>query len=321
MKYGEFKNGLENGQTYSVYLFEGEDAFFRERGLNLLKNKFVQNPELNFTVLTNDCEAEELLTSLSAYPFMSEKRLVVVREFYPKQEYLKKGLGGYLDDPSDFTVFVVINEKASDTLKKYKTVCTVDCNRLDAGVLVRWVKAECSSASVTIEAQTAKVLVDYCLSDMTRIENETKKLCAYVGKGGVISKEDVDAMVSRDTEYKIYEMTDYIAKRKFDLALSVINDMMGKGETSQRILVAIYNYYRRLLHSAISSLETPDLAKALGVKDFAVRKAREQASMFNKRNLKNAVDALTDADYKIKSGLADADERMWLTVFKIMTEK
>ena len=41
MKYAEFKNGLESGDVFSVYLFEGEDAFFRERGLSLLKNKFV----------------------------------------------------------------------------------------------------------------------------------------------------------------------------------------------------------------------------------------------------------------------------------------
>ncbi len=320
MKYGEFKNGLENGQTFSVYLFEGEDAFFRERGLNLLKNKFVDNPELNFTALASDCDNEEMISSLSAYPFMSAKRLVVVREFYPKQEFIKKGLGDYLENPTDFTLFVVINERPCETLKKFPSVCVVDCSRADASLLVRWIKAECSSSNVSIEAETAKVIVDYCLSDMTRIENETKKLCAFVGENGSITKDDVDVMVSRDTEYKIYEMTDYIAKRKFDLALSVIKDMLSKGETSQRILTAIYNYFRRLFHSAISDLSTVELAKVFGVKDFAIKKTKEQASMFKKRNLKSAVDALTDADFKIKSGLADADERMWLTIFKIMTD-
>ena len=320
MKFGEFKNGLENGQTFPVYLFEGEDAFFRERGLNLLKNKFVNNPELNFSTLANDVELDELVSALSAYPFMSGKRLVLIREFYPKQDFIKKGLDAYFENPSDFTVFVIINEKACETLKKFSSVCVVDCNRADSGLLVRWIKAECSSSDVNIELETAKLIVDYCLSDMTRIENETKKLCAYVGTGETITKDDVNAMVSRDTEYKIYEMTDYIAKRKFDLALSVIRDMINKGETAQRILTAIYNYYRRLLHSAISNMDNAEMAKAFGIKDFALKKTKEQASMFKKRNLKSAVDALVDADFKIKSGLADADERMWLTVFKIMTD-
>ena len=51
MKYIEFKKQLDEDIEYPVYLFEGEDAFFRERGFSLLKNKFVSNQELNFVVL------------------------------------------------------------------------------------------------------------------------------------------------------------------------------------------------------------------------------------------------------------------------------
>ncbi len=321
MKYTEFKNNLENGSSFSVYLFEGEDAFFRERGLTLLKNKFLSNPELNLTILDSGADGEQIVSALSAYPFMSQKRLVVLREYYPKQEQLKGALKDYLVNPSDYSILIVINEKPLETLKKFDSVCVVECAKQDASLLVRWIKGECANNGVEILAEDAKLIVDYCLSDMTRIENETKKLCCYKGQGGQIVKEDIDLMVARDTEYKVYEMTDYIAKGKFDIALSIIKEMMGKGETSQRIITAVYNYYRRLLHSAISEMDVPSLSKAFNVKEFAARKTKEQASMFKKRALKSAVDALIDADYKIKSGQADADERMWLTVFNIMTDR
>ena len=39
VKYTEFKNCLENGQVFHVYLFEGEEVFFSERGIDLLKEK------------------------------------------------------------------------------------------------------------------------------------------------------------------------------------------------------------------------------------------------------------------------------------------
>ena len=321
MKYTEFKNELENGKTFSAYLFEGEDAFFRERGLKLLKNKLVSNPELNYTVLEPDCDATELICSLSAYPFMSEKRLVVIREYYPKADVVKKGLAKYFESPADFSALVILNEKPCEPLKKLENLCFVDCNKLDAGTLVRFVKGECSSNGVSIDGETAKLIVDFCLSDMTRIENETKKLCSYALKNGQIDKETVELMVARDTEYKVYEMTDYIAKGKFDLAFSVIKDIMSKGETSQRILSAVYNYYRRLLHCAISDMNLIDIADAFGVKEFAVKKTKEQSGLFKKRALKSAVDLLTEADYKVKCGLADADERMWFTIFKIMTDR
>lgn len=319
MKYTEFKNGLENGKKFSVYLFEGEDAFFKERGFNLLKNKFITQPELNLTALSSDCSYEELLSSVGSYPFMSECRMTVLKEFYPKQDFIKN-IKDYLNNPFDFSLLVILNEKPCEAVKKFDTVCVVDCGKADSALLVRWIKGECGNSGVQIQAETAKVIADYCLSDMTRIENETKKLCAYVGDGGVITKTEVDLMVTRDSEYKIYEMTDYISKRKFDMALTVIKEMMSKGETSQRILSSVYNYFRRMLHASISDFTLEELATAFGIKEYACKKIKEQANMFKKRSLKSAVDALTDADYKIKSGQADADDKMWLTLFQIMMD-
>lgn len=318
MKFTEFKNGMADGKAFAVYLFEGEDAYFRERGMLLLKNKYVSEPDLNFVTLDGGFSAGELISSLEGYPFMSEKRMTVVREFYPKQDFFKSGLKAYLEDPFSQSILAILNEKPCDALKKFGSVCVVDCAKADTALLVKWIKAECARCDVVIQAETAKILSEYCLSDMTRIETETAKLIAYVGAGQEITKNDVDTMVARETESKIYEMTDYIGKKQFDKALSVIKEMLFKGETEQRLIISIYNYYRRLLHAAISDLSTEEIAKVFGVKEFAIRKTKEQASMFKKRALKSAVDALADADYRIKSGLCDADDMMFLTIFKIM---
>ena len=55
-------------------------------------------------------------------------------------------------------------------------------------------------------------------------------------------------------------------------------------------------------------------------KEYAVKKTREQSKMFKKKSLKFAVDFLSDSDYKIKSGVADADENMWLSFFEIVNK-
>lgn len=321
MKYTQFKNELAGGKDFCVCLFEGEDVYFRERGMNLLKNKFVQEPALNFVFLSSDCTPTELTSSLNGYPFMSQKRMTVLREFYPKQDFFKGGLKEYLENPSPEALLVILNEKPCEALKKYQSVSVIDCSKQDVALLIKWIRAECSNQNVTIDAESAKALAEYCLSDMTRIETETKKLISYAGFGGKIEKSDVDVMVARETEYKIYEMTDCIGKKKFENALSIIKDMMGKGETPQRIILSIYNYFRRLLHVAISDMSVDQLSKALGVKEMAVRKMKEQASFFKKKSLKSAVDQLTEADYLIKSGLIDELDAMYLSIFKIMTDE
>lgn len=286
MKYVEFKNGLENGQEFSVYLFEGEDVFFRERGLTLLKNKFLSNPELNLVCFNGDVEVADLVASLEGYPFMSKKRVTVVKEFYPKQEHLKSGLKNYLENPLETSVLAILNEKPCEALKKFESVAVVECKKADASLIIKWIKAECIKSNVAISGETCGLIGEFCLHDMTRIESETKKLIAYVGDGGEITEGTVNEMVAKDTEYKIYEMTDYIGKKNFEKALEILKDMFSKGETPQRIITSLYNYFRRLLHAAISGKTANDLASAYGVKEFAARKIKEQSAMFKKKALK-----------------------------------
>lgn len=319
VKFAEFKKGLTEGKRFATYLFEGEDVFFRERGLLALK-RLVENPELNFASLDGDCTENQILSSVTAYPFMSSIRLTLVREFYPKADQLKGELGRFFDSGFDGSSLVILNSKPCEQLKKIDSILVVDCNKAEIATIVKWIIAETNKNSVTIEGETARLIAEYCSLDMTRIETETNKLISSVGEGGVITAEQVNELVARDTEYKIYELTDFIAKKKLDNALLVIQDMLSKGETMQRIIVYVYNYFRRLLHAAISGKTVAELADLLGIKEFAAKKLTAQASAFKKRNLKNAVDFLTDADYMIKSGQGDAESLPWTVLFKIMTE-
>ena len=318
MNYTDFKNGIENGQEFSVYLFEGEDAFFRERGLSLVKKAFITELQLNCATFNGEkLDEKEVISSLSAYPFLSAKRLTVIREYYPKKDGIKV-IKPFLENPTPDNVLCIVNEKPSDVLKKFSSVCVVDCKKADANLIGRYVKGKCAQAGVNIDLETAKVIADYCLCDMTRVESETEKLIAYTFNKKQITKDDVDALVSQDSEHKIYQMTDYIGKKDFDKAISVIYEMLAKGETMQRLLISVYNYFRRLLHVAISDKTDAQIAEILGVKEYAVKAIRSQAKAFKKKALKQAVDMLADTDFLIKSGRVDADDRIWRDFFSII---
>ena len=323
MKFADFLKFIkaDNVKTVgSVFLIEGEDAYFRTSALSALKN-LVSEPELNLTQFEGaGVDLNQLISSVNAFPFMSEFRLTVIREFYPDKSMLKGQLQDYLEKPLENSILAIVNEKSSDGLKRFSAVIAVDCSKADKSSILKWIKAECASAGVGISQTAADRICEYCLSDMLRIENEVSKLISFAGEGSTISDEDVNELVPRDSEYKIYEMTDYIAKKKFDKAVFIVNDMISRGETPQRILISIYNYFRRLLHVSISDAGAGKLASFLGIKEFAVKKALEQSSMFKKRALKKTVDFLEETDYKLKTGAAEANSAMWLAVFKIMTE-
>ncbi|MEG9429747.1 MAG: DNA polymerase III subunit delta [Christensenellaceae bacterium] len=321
MLFSELKKSLNSGERFSTYLIEGEEGYFRALSLDTLKTALVKEPQLNVATFDGAAlDTGEAIASLNAFPFLSEYRMTVIKEFYPTAAAIKGGLRDFLEHPIKSSVLVILNEKPHEVFKKFDSVCTVECKTADVSIIARWIKATVNAAGVKISDGLCTEIAEYCLSDMTRVKNETEKLIAYAGENGEIDENAVDLLVNRGTEYKIYEMTDYIAKRKFDDAIGVVNDMLEKGDTHGRIISAVYNYFRRLLFVAISDKSPAETGALLGVKEFAVKKAKQQAAAFNVRALKNTVDRLVDADYAVKSGKMNADDLMWINIFKIMTE-
>ncbi len=315
----DLKNSVNNGSCYPVYVFCGEDAYIKSEGIKFLKNKFIAEPSLNFSVIDNDnFSLSDVIVELKSFPFMSERRAVLISEFYPEKTDLK-AFNEYLNDPIATSFLIINNERPFEAFNN-DNILTVDANNKDSFKITRFIIEECKKNNVYIDNESASLLLEYCLSDLMLINNEINKLVSYVGENGKIDKSVVELMVSKDTEFKIYEMTDYISKKKFDKAIFVVNELLGKGESPQRLLQSIYNYFRRLLHSTISSKSDQETAKLLDVKEYALTKMKEQAKRFKVTSIKKAVDKLCDADYMIKSGRTDVYNELWLNVFKIMAE-
>lgn len=319
LEFVDFKKSLKEGKFSGVYLFEGEDAFFLERGVSSLKEVFVHDDALDFAVFGGEEDANKILSSLDSFSFFGT-RLTVAREFYPKEETLKR-FALFLKDPPAGSVFAIVNGKPFSALKKFPAVVTVNCGKADRATVVRWIKAECRINGVVIEDAAAFDVAAFCLSDMSKVESETKKLIAFAKDKGVIDKSDVAEVVNKTVEYKIYKLADYIGKKQRDLALSAINEMLSRGETPQRLVSYIYTHFRRLLFVAISTAEEKELIGQLKLKEsqaFLIKESRAQAKLFKKRDLKRAVDLLEDADYKIKCGKIDAQSALDYSVLRIM---
>ena len=321
MKYSEFKNFIEKGENPAdIYLFEGEDSFFREEGVKVLLKHFITEKSLSYASFDGeDGETGDFFASITAYPFIDRKRLTVIREFYPKKD--NKQFAEFLDNPFDGGILAIVNEKPHELLKKSKNVCVVDCKKAESSTIARWIKGTCAESGVAIDLGLAQKVAEYSKCDMRRVSVETNKLIDNIGNGGTVDEKTIDELVVKDVEYAVYNMTDAVAKGNFDEAYLCINQMTEKGNPPQTIISSVYNYFRRLLHIAISGKSVQEIAKIFSANEWYIQKQFQQSRMFKKRSLKKAVDLLSDADYKIKSGLIDANEQMWISIFEIMTNK
>lgn len=65
MKYTELKKSISEG-AQSIYLLEGDDAYFRMKGEEQIKDAFLQMPELNFTAFDGESLKGNALSELVA---------------------------------------------------------------------------------------------------------------------------------------------------------------------------------------------------------------------------------------------------------------
>ncbi len=318
MKFKELKRSLSLN-VERIYLVSGEDAFFISYALKLICDKCLSEPDLNLTTFGGQevkGNPDKLISALVSYPFMSEKRVVAVKEYYPLAADIK-ALSGYFNDPCETTVFVICNSNPSESLAKQKNVTFVDCAKGDNLLISGWINNKVRSEGCTISSLATAKLIDFCDGDMTRINGETEKLIAYSGEGE-ISEEVVDALCVKETEYKLYEVVDFIASRRYDKAYETFIEMLDSSGDGQKLFVSLYYHFRKLLFASVSGESDGVLAAHLGIKEYAVKKAREQARRFSVKRLKAVVDKLSEEDSLFKQGKIEAQSAMWNGILNIL---
>lgn len=322
MNFTELKDSLST--VKKIYLLEGEDAFFRTRAEDLIKKKFLLEPDFNLTNIdgaTLKSSPDILLDAVSMCPFMSDYRIICISEWYPTASDFKiKGLLDFFNTDLYGTIVIINNEKKSETLKKQKSVELVDCKKGDSALISRYLQAECKKANLIISKTCCDLICEFCLFDMNRISTEIAKLISFAGGGAEITAEMINNMVAKDTDYKIYEVVNFIAEKKYDKAYELLKEMIDDGN-SQVLLVSLYYHFRRLLHVSMSNLSNQELASQLGVKEYAVKKAKEQARALTPKRLMKITQKLTEYDSGFKSGVFSLENASFNAVFMILTEE
>lgn len=311
MKYVDFKKYTEEHGVCPVYLFEGEDAYFREGGVALLLRRFVADKTLDYASfegasLKNNAAA--FSAACASYPFLSEKRLVRVTEWYPSEKEYDALLKPLTENSAPNTVLAVVNSLKSKAgtvkLSAKKGVTAVDCAKADEPTLVRWIYLTLKRAGIDCDAETCARVSEYCVHDMSRIAKETEKIVSYCAAKGETHVNDslVDEIVYPDGEYKIYELSNALSSGDGDKFERIAAELFTRGFDETALLSSLNSYFRTLYEVSVAPGGEKEIAAALGMNEYAVKKTRRQAAAFGKSKVLKCYEYLFSSIGKIKSG-------------------
>ena len=92
------------------------------------------------------------------------------------------------------------------------------------------------------------------------------------------------------------------------MSLDVLHNLIYEKEPIQKILITLYNHFKKLYITSIAVKENKDIASSLNLKPnqmFLINKYKNQSRYFKEKELKKIVKELIDLDYNYKNGLID----------------
>jgi DNA polymerase III delta subunit len=331
MKYVDFRKFTDENGACPIYLFEGEECYFTEKGEALLTSRFVQERTLDYASYDGASlkgeKMKTLLDAVNSFPFISEKRLVKVTEFYPTEKEYESYLETYFKAPFSGCILLIVNTGKGKTgtaaLAKKPNVTYVDCGRSDEETIKKWIYLTCKKEGAYVDGITSGKIATYCILDMARITKETEKLLAYAQAEKIerLTDEIVDTLVYPDAEYKIYELSNALARKNYSAFIRIAEELSSRGFNETALLSSLASYFKGLYEVSLCKGSDVEVAAALGIKEFIAKKNREQAAKFGKERLLQLYNDVYGAISNIKCGEWTPASALTTVIAKLFLEK
>lgn len=316
----------------SVHLLYGEETYLLENTIKKIKKEFADLIlGINY-IQIDDTNVEELISDLQTPAFGFDKKLIiakntglfkrekkttkkVTKKEKPKEETLtlQEKIAKYLQENQEEinnTVELVFVEQEVEKNDLYQIIEKIgqikEFSLLKLPDLIANLKKICAAYQVQIDDNVAKYLVECCGTSMQDLINEVRKLIEYKGANGNITKEDVDLLCTKQIQAVIFDLTDNLGKKETNKALQVYKGLIANKEPIQKILITLYNHFKKLYIIKIAEKYNQDVAVAMNLKPnqlFLVSKYKTQARYFEEEELRKILDELVNLDANYKIGL------------------
>ena len=314
----------------SIYLLYGEETYLLEARLKRIKKEFGEMVKGINYIQIDENNVQELIADIETPAFGYEKKLIIARNtgLFKKEKKTAKGpelasinlsnkIAEYINENSSLineAVELVFVEEEAEKNNLYKAIEkngeVKEFPLLKLPELIQNIQKICAAYKVKIDNGTAKYFIENCGTSMQDLINEVRKLIEYVGANGTITTKEVDLLCIKQIDSVIFDLTDNLGKKDIQKAMEVLKNLIYEKEPIQKILITLYNHFKKLYIVKIAEKYRKDLATSMKLKPnqlFLTTKYRNQARYFSKEEIENIMEAFIDLDANCKVGLIDID--------------
>ncbi len=332
-----------------ITLLHGDEEFTRSEALASLRRRVLGEDDLgglNLAVLSPPPDLAALRDHADTLPFLGEKRLVVVRGWLEAlAREMARGdasararadaLAEYLDHIPESTHLVFVEDVRLDNrhpvLQRIRALAEQGQAEEHLFVLphnarerrefvLRWLRDRAREMEIELAPEAASHLAEVVGNDLRLLHQELTKLRTYAGAGGFITREDVERLVPYTGEANIFHMIRAIGEGDARRATIILQQTLAAGQHPLQILALLarqYRIYIGLKDLAEQGRPHEEIAHALRIPPWSVRRDLRIAQRMSWRTLERIMERLLETDVAIKQGEIDATLAVQLLVVRL----
>lgn len=308
-----------------VHLLTGDDESILRSKVHALVEELVGENDRSLMVDefdSDDYELREAVDAAQTMPFLTDKRVVVVRGVGRFNADELAPLLGYLDHPLDSTDFVLVAgggklaRKLTDGVKASGGVVTNTSAPNRPMDRQRWVRTEAEERGVRLDGGAAARIADQLGDDVGRLEGLLSVIRSAYGGGVSISAADVEPFLGEAGGVPPWDFTDAIDAGQTGKALILMARMIHGGDRHPlQIMAILHGHYGKLARlDGVEARSETEAATAMGIKTgYPAKKALANYRRLAGGGVQRAIELLAQADVDLR-GDTDLDSELVMEV-------
>ena len=324
-------NSFKSKEYLPFYFLYGVEDYFLLNIKHFLLKSFEDETKLNTKIYDkSNFNFNETLKYIGNIPLMNEKKLIVFDniDFFRcskndseiKSSELAQLIESF-DKNKDINIILITNtEFDNDYSKFYKSNPIVDyinnngivldLERLDNASLTKMIQTRFKKYNVNIDKLCLAYLINLCGNDLTNLYNEIDKLVAFVSDKKIVKKEDINEIVTRSLDDRVYNLVELYNNKRMEDAIKFYGDLLSEGEHSKeeifRTFANNYSYLIVCKDLMLKNKSMKEISEIMGVPSWRVKKLMDANKYTNIESLKIKLKEITELSVsKIKGNIND----------------
>ena len=245
MDYASFLKAADSGQPPPVALLHGPESLLLDDAVARVTGALFPGAAdlaLSREVLeARVVGVEGLVQSALMLPWVSSRRLVVVRGVDDLAARSAESLAGYCQSPNPSTVLLLVASQSLPPshwlLKAVPRPLVVAAVPPAGGQLAAWLRSRCRADGIEVTEEAAALLVELVGDDLAQLHGEVEKAALSGGADNRrVGAALVRAVVGETRVRHVFDLTRALGERDLRAALPLLGSLLNAGEEPLAVL-------------------------------------------------------------------------------------